>query len=95
MTATFSAEGETIRTQGGLEREYRYAGTSLKSICRHPTPKELTALTYDPAGNRIGEDVSSKSTSYWLWPTTVMNYKTTTQFDNLDRAYRVTDRRKR
>ena len=92
VTATFSTEGETIRTQGRFEREYRYAGTSLKSICRHPTPKELTALTYDPSGNRIGEEVSSKSTSYWLWPTTVMNYKTTTQFDNLDRAYRVTDR---
>ncbi|MFN7811325.1 MAG: hypothetical protein ACK5SI_01525, partial [Planctomycetia bacterium] len=55
-------------------------------------PPVLTAFTYDPAGNRIGEEVSSKATSWWLWTTTVMDYKTATQFDNLDRPYQVTDR---
>jgi RHS repeat-associated protein len=55
-------------------------------------PPVLTAFTYDPAGNRIGEEVSSKATSWWLWTTTVMDYKTATEFDNLDRPYQVTDR---
>jgi len=50
----------------------------------------LTTLTYDPSGNRIEEVATSVAISDGV-STTLMNYKTTTQFDNLDRPYKVTD----
>jgi YD repeat-containing protein len=54
-------------------------------------PPVLTALTYDPSGNRIEEVATSVAISDGV-STTLMNYKTTTQFDNLDRPFKVTDR---